>query len=272
MRIFQNLSAIAMVGLLAACGGSSDGYHGADASGIWFGYWATDGSIDPVPFVVIARSDTSIYIDSEYQLLIGTGQTSGTAFSATAMGYQYGNDYADGTSFSMTGEVAVGSSLHGAHSRTGVSGTFGADYDPVLSKLVAAPEAIASTYNDVGFWVREGSFDGSMIIHADGSFTGSGGGCLLEGDISVLDRSGNIYEWTAMASGCTVNGEASGVGFGISDGGTSGFYLVGRVGGSAIAVIGTEGLPATAMQFREADASPRSDALRTLLFRRGKAR
>jgi hypothetical protein len=264
---------LVVTGVLTACGGGGgeeepEGYAGADASGIWFGTWDIDSGPQDEPVLLIARGNTEIYLDGDMQLLVGEAQTNNSAFSATAMGYAYSHAFAPGTVFSLSGTVNAGVTLSGAHSRASESGTFSLGYDPVLSDMNASMSIIDGVY-PLSMWIRDGSYNGNISIAQNGTMTGSDGGCTLNGNVSVLDSSSNIYRWTAVVNGCVVNGSASGIGFSVDDPDISGFYFVGTVNGNAMYLAGFNDTGVTAMELRDSPAL-RSPALRTVLERFGK--
>jgi len=234
------LPLLVLAGVAAGCGGGDDdedgGFGGgADASGIWSGTVDIDGGPQNINAVLIVRSNGSVYMDTEIGLLVGNGQTSGNAFSASTDGYSYNLGFPDGADFSLNGTVAEGDSLTGAFSGAGQSGTFEFDFNTALSALPAALPTVAGTYS-AELSIRDDVTPVSVTIEADGDMTGSGGGCTFTGKVNVLESTGNIYSWNATLTGCEANGSASGIGIAPEAGTGVGFHLAGTVDGGAISL------------------------------------
>lgn len=230
---FRLSAVLALAGLLAACGGSSgsdDAFDGEDITGIWVGTVDVDEGAQDVGALMIVRANGKIYADSGLVMLIGEAATDSTAFSGTADGYSWVGHPPNGTDFSMTGTVTAGTVITGAFSEPAASGTFSFTYNPALSELPASLASIGGTYASE-LWIGKAASSISVTIDANGGFTGSGGGCTLDGDVEVLDSARNIYRWEANLAGCAVNGSGSGIGISEAAGG---FYFLGTVEGHAI--------------------------------------
>ena len=199
------LPLLLLAGVAAGCGGGDDddgGFGGgADASGIWIGTVDVDGGPQNVTAMLIVRPNGALYMDTEIGLLVGSGQTSGNAFSGSTDGYSYNLGFPDGADFSLNGTVAAGDSLTGAFSGAGQSGTFEFDFNTALSALPAALPTVAGTY-DAELAIRDDVTPVTVTIESDGDLTGSGGGCTLTGKVEVLDSTRNIYSWNATLAGC----------------------------------------------------------------------
>jgi hypothetical protein len=241
-RNLRLLPVLVLAGVAGGCGGGGDddegggGFGGgADASGIWLGNIDVDGGPQNVNAVLIVRSNGTVYMDTDIGLLVGTGQTSGNAFTAGTDGYSYNLGFPDGADFSLTGTVATGDSLTGAFSGAGQSGTFDFDFNTALSALPAALPTVAGTYS-AELAIRDDVTPVSVTIESDGDMTGSGGGCSLTGKVNVLDSTRNVYSWNATLTGCEANGSASGIGIAPAAGTGAGFHLAGTVNGGAISI------------------------------------
>jgi hypothetical protein len=234
------LPLLVLAGVAGGCGGGDDdedgGFGGgADASGIWSGTIDVDGGPQNVAAMLIVRSNGTVYMDTDIGLLVGSGQTSGNAFTAGTDGYSYNLGFPDGADFSLTGTVAAGDSLTGAFSGAGQSGTFEFDFNTALSALTAALPTVAGTYA-AELSIRDDVTPVSVTVEPDGDLIGSGGGCTLTGKVSVLDSARNIYSWNATLAGCEANGSASGIGIAPQAGTGAGFHLAGTVNGGAISL------------------------------------
>lgn len=247
-RNLRLLPLLLLVGVFGACGGDDDddngggggggggGGSGADVSGIWLGSLDVDSGPQNVDALLIVRSNGTIYMDTDIGILVGTGQTTGNAFSATTDGYSYQEAFPDGADFTLTGNITGGTSLSGAFSGAGESGTFDFDFEATLSALPAALTAVAGTY-DADLAIRDTTTPVSVTIEADGDLTGTDGvACTLTGKVAVLESSLNIYSWNATLTGCEANGAATGIGIAREAGTSAGFHLVGKVDNGAISI------------------------------------
>jgi hypothetical protein len=233
-RIRRAAGLLAIAGVLASCeGGAAIGFHGGlDGSGIWVGSMRVDFTDSDEPSVLIVRQNGEFYLDSNLFLQKGGARTGGAAFSGEAEGHAYASGQEDGTDFSLGGNIVARSSLRGAFSSARRSGTFRYAYNAALSNLPASLPAIAGIHN-VQMWVRDTAANGTVGILANGDFTAtSTAGCAISGRIAVLDAEHNLYRWSGKLADCTVNGQASGVGFAL--GGSNDVYFVGRSAGNAV--------------------------------------
>jgi hypothetical protein len=240
-RNLRLLPLLVLAGVAGGCGGGDDDEEGgfgggADASGIWFGTVDVDAGPQNVAAVLIVRSNGTVYMDTGIGLLVGSGQTSGNAFTAGTDGYSYAQAFPDGADFSLNGTVAAQDSLTGAFSGAGQSGTFEFDFNTTLSVLAAALPTIAGTYS-ADLAIRDDVTPVSVTIEPDGDLSGSdGAGCTLTGQVSVLESTRNIYSWNATLAGCEANGPASGIGIAPQAGTGAGFHFAGTVNGGAISL------------------------------------
>ncbi len=206
----------AAVGVLSACGGgggSSDPPRptgDANAAGLWQGtFTADDGATRGFGVIVAPDGQFAGIVASSGingRLVIGTGDTTQNAFSATGTVFaQAGqavlpNGQASDPLTLSSGSVVELSSLTGDYAGGGESGSFVLGYDGATS-LGASLTAIGGVYSiyppSAGAVSATLSIDGNVLAFA------TDGGCNGAGTITIIDPALNMYSWSMLISTCS---------------------------------------------------------------------
>jgi hypothetical protein len=257
---FWLIPPLALTGLLASCfGGIGDGEaqgfeKGADASGIWLGTIDVDGEAQNIGAVLINAPDGTMYMDTTVGMLVGEAATRGNAFTADADGYSYQVDFPEGSEFSLNAVVNEQASILGSFAGSARSGIYQFEYNSRLSTQAAAVQLIAGTYYGSIGRIRDNTASITVTIGQFGELNiDTGGSCTLTGTVEVLDSPRNLYKWSGTMSGCPINGNAGGIGFGQDGPEGRGFHFVGTVndgaGGGGISFAGFNGPGPSAIGF-----------------------
>jgi hypothetical protein len=193
--------------LLTACGGAEDGDEDIEFDGYFTGTLTPDGAAAIPGFLYVAQ-DGDFYIGaSPKAIFAGSGDVNGTAYTATGVG-RTGSAFANGSTsatFSFTGNVSAGGgTLTGAYSGGNESGTYTFQWDNAVSSRAASLAAIAGTYH----FPATGPEIYNVIISPAGDYSSfyANTGCVLTGQIRVLDANWNHYSWQAAPEGMSCPG------------------------------------------------------------------
>lgn len=169
-----------------------------DATGVWEGTF-TENGVGTFSLTGIVEGKQLRFISTEAgAMYVGTAAVSGTSFTSTVTGYEI-----EGTVFTtanLTGIVATKSSINGTFtSSNGSTGSFSLAYDTVTEK----GSSLAITD---GNWTQtvNTTVTTTISIDSEGKVTGSNGGCVYLGSVSIIDPTVNIYGLSLSASSCGV--------------------------------------------------------------------
>ena len=213
--MWRCLTVIALCCSLIACGGGSSSSNPPppappqSISGIWTGTATSSAfGLSSDLIGIISESNEVFFITSQASQEHGTLSVSGSHVSGSLIAFApIGQVFPDGSSaatISVTGTVHTKSTLSGSFSGGGDTGTFSLTYNPLYDR--------SSSFSLVtGTWLTS---DGIIIsVNQSGQFNGSDpSGCLLNGQISIINSSFNAYRVNVTVSNCgIVDGDYDGL-------------------------------------------------------------
>jgi hypothetical protein len=220
-RNLQTSGAAALAGLIliTGCSGGSGEEDEVedldeDASGIWTATVTPDGQA-AVNATLVVIPDGDFALASSEALLIGSGATNGSAFSATSTGFAPpGGTFANGAisaSFSLTGTVTTEDALSGSYSGANESGRIAATYNSAVTERQASLAISGGSYLVPQ---QPGAPIVSLAINNGAMTFNVSTGCVGNGNIAVVNPTRNYYTWTMTFSNCqAINGDYSGLSF-----------------------------------------------------------
>ena len=244
------LMLLALLGLLDACGGSTDysaapsgggGSNSAIVQGTWTGSFTVTGSpSSSIIYAAIAQNGFAFFYDQNgviYVLPQFTGSTSltGTLTAFAPAGFSFSNG-TNRETFAVTATVSS-SNISGSFTGNGETGDF--SLTPFTS-FNANPSIVAGNWQ--GFYLGSGSAALAVTVQSGGAFVGTdSNGCNLNGNITQVVSGGTVSQvpptlfdvsLDSTGSGCL--GQLSGLAFesntdasGLFGGTTGTYYYVG---------------------------------------------
>ena len=226
MKTKQTLALLTCIFLLSSCGGNDSSSTIAtpppppppvatNPGGIWEGTSNTDGMILEFHGVFTETGEGRFYDDRGTQYIVrnvrGNDGSITMDFSAIAPFGSYFL-FLDGSKSkvvtgTITGTIVERVSFEGDFSiiETGESGTISLSYDALY-------ERDSSLAKLEGMWDQDG--DGILTVDADGTFFEQNKfGCVLTGQVSIIDPDYNVYALAMTVSLCLDdNGQYTGLG------------------------------------------------------------
>ena len=211
MKLVKNvLSVVALVAAalgLVACGGGGGG--GSDtsvsANGLWegtftetgVGTYAVSGLLYNGRIIAISESAGAIY-DGSYTM-------NGGSISGNVKAYQInGGQYATAT---LSGSVTEQSTISVTFSTSyGSTGSMSLSFNSIYNR----PSSLSAVAGSWGY--TSGTYNLTLTAQNDGSFFGQDSdGCVISGNIGILDASHNLYSTNVSVASCGVlNGTYTG--------------------------------------------------------------
>lgn len=185
----------------------------ASAQGIWAGTDSASG-LELTGF--ISSSDQAVFFRSDGEQYVGSAQVSGTSLTIDLSGYtQFGSPYPDGATYgtgSFSGSFSAGSSISGTmnfttSANTAITSGWSLGFDALYDQA-SSLGTIAGVYTDRLAAVNSGVdplSGASVSISSSGVMYGQGStdGCVLNGTVTVVNGSYDIYQVSYTYGDCT---------------------------------------------------------------------
>lgn len=248
MKKFIKIAAVVfLVALLAACGsggGGDDNTSSQSLGGIWRGaVTETDTGTSYQSIGFITETGELRFLTEDGDQVTGNVSANGNQFSGSItsyapLGYVYVANGLPVISGSVSGTIQERSTFSGNASFMGtVASTFSFTYDPIYerdSSLAAVAGVYSETDSTTG--ITE-----TYSIDVLGTITGSTStGCLITGNISLLNSSYNVYRINVAVTFCgELNGNYTGLASLLDESGNLNDTLAISVSGSTYVISGS---------------------------------
>lgn len=213
---------------LVSCGGDSGAFdNGVDMTGHYAGT-VTLGGVPYSESRMLVDGEGHFVLNSWPYLLVGDIRTSDNTFTAKADAFSFEPGFANGSNSTVSGSKS-GTLVSGTFTGGSLSGSVSLG-NSTAGSIPTSIDAFTGSHSGFMNLGHANYYDaGTITVLSDGTFTADyGGGCIVEGQLSVRVVDGNLYGFTATLEGCGANGTVrGGLGYQSFDGE---LILYGRLG------------------------------------------